>query len=156
MPGLFAAAVAPALDQTHQGLQPGEAVLAYLDDVYLLCPAPRARPLYELLQHALRQHANVSLNHGKTRIWNAAGAPPPGWPAPAPHDPPIWVGDPALPLDRQGVVVLGTPMGTEEYIAAHLTSARQEHARSPPSKQPSCSSSTAPPHGPTTCSVPRT
>ena len=129
MPGLFAAAVAPALHQTHQALQPGEAVLAYLDDVYLLCPAARTRPLYERLQQALQQEANVSLNHGKTRIWNADGTPPPGWPEPAPNTPPIWVGDWTLTLEQQGVIVLGASIGTDEYIAAHLSAVRQDHDR---------------------------
>eukprot|EP00435_Cladocopium_sp_Y103_P018071 s881_g4.t1 len=95
------------------------AVLAYLDDVYLLCPPARTRPLYEELQQALRRHSNVSLNHGKTRIWNADGTPLPGWPPPVPNAPPIWVGDRALPLEQQGVVVLGAPIGTLPALHQH-------------------------------------
>ena len=37
MPGLYAVAVAPALQETHRALLPGEALLAYLDDTYILC-----------------------------------------------------------------------------------------------------------------------
>ena len=52
-------------------------------------------------------------------MWNCAGLLPPGVPALAP-DSPIWVGDPALPAAERGLVALGVPVGTPEFIEAHL------------------------------------
>ena len=144
LPGLFAAAVAPALHQTHQALQPGEAVLAYLDDVYLLCPAARTRPLYERLQQALQQEANVSLNHGKTRIWNADGTPPPGWPEPAPNTPPFGLVTGPSPWSSKGSSFLARPSArtsisrpTCQLSARTTTDCLPPSQQPPPSRQPS-------------------
>lgn len=130
MPGLFAAAVQPALAELHNTLHPGEAVLAYLDDTYVLCAPGRAHHLFVELQAGLWRHAHITLNHAKTRLWNLAGAPPAGWPLPpAPPAPEhaVWVGDPALPEANQGLVVLGTPVGHPQFIAHHLAQTRQKH-----------------------------
>lgn len=127
MPGLYAVAVAPALQETHRALLPGEALLAYLDDTYILCAPERTRVLYEHLEQALRRHANVTLHQGKTRMWNASGASPTAWPPAPPDAPPLWVGGPDTPPAEQGVTVLGTPIGSHEYILAHLRATRAKH-----------------------------
>jgi len=51
-------------------------------------------------------------------MWHAAGVRPTSLPAPAGEQP--WVGDPKLPAAESGLCVLGTPLGTPEYVAAQL------------------------------------
>ena len=41
----------------------------------------------------------------------------------------IWTGDWSLPRDRQGLLVLGTPLGTDEYVHGVLAAKRAEHER---------------------------
>ena len=65
------------------------------------------------------RHAHLRLNTSKTKVWDCAGPLPPGVPALAP-DSPIWVGDPALPAAERGLVALGVPVGTPEFIEPHL------------------------------------
>ena len=63
--------------------------------------------------------ARLKLNAAKTRVWNAAGTLPPGVLALAP-DSPVWVGDLSLPPAQRGLVALGVPFGTREFVDAHL------------------------------------
>ena len=115
MPGLFAVAIHPALVATQTALRGGERLYAFLDDAYLTCDPERLRATFLSLRQALKSHANIDLNVGKTRVWNAAGEEPPGlseWMPPAQDGSPVWVGDPTLPPELQGILVLGTPWGT--------------------------------------------
>ena len=77
MPAFYALAQHPALHDLHTQLQDGEAVFAFLDDVYVVAPPERVRVLYDALAAALWAHARIRLHEGKTRIWNAAGEEPP-------------------------------------------------------------------------------
>lgn len=93
MPALFSLAQHPALVSLQSSLQEGEAVLAYLDDLYILASPSRIRPLYDTLADNLWQHARIELNATKTRIWNAAGEEPPHIAdLQAPQADPVWVG----------------------------------------------------------------
>ena len=76
MPALYAMAQQPALHEVQPALREGEAIPAYLDDIYIVAVPERVRELYERYRAALWSHARVELNFGKTRIWNAAGAEP--------------------------------------------------------------------------------
>ena len=40
----------------------------------------------------------------------------------------IWKGDLDLPVDRQGLRVLGAPIGTQEYVVRQLKAKSTEHA----------------------------
>ena len=77
MPAFYALAQHPALQDLHTQLQDGEAVFAFLDDVYVVAPPERVRVLYDALAAALWAHARIRQHKGKTRIWNAAGEEPP-------------------------------------------------------------------------------
>ena len=68
---------------------------------------------------------------GKTRAWNAAGEEPPGLVAaipPGEDGVSCWRGDWSLPAAQQGLLLLGSPVGTREFIAATLDEARAKHA----------------------------
>ena len=59
MPGLFALGLHPALVALRARLRPGEALYAYLDDVYLVCRPERARELFDAARDCLWEHARI-------------------------------------------------------------------------------------------------
>ena len=127
MPAMFSLALQPALRALQSELLQGEQALAYLDDIYILAPPARVAELYRRLEHHLWHHARLRLKAAKTKVWNSAGILPPGVLAFAP-DSPIWVGGQEIPLAQRGVVALGVPLGTPEFVEAHLRAvlARQQ------------------------------
>ena len=80
------------------------------------------------------RHAKITLHFGKTVIWNKSGRAPEGVEvleeAARRVDPSavVWRGNPDLPNDRQGVVVLGTPVGHAEFVTRVLEEKTQEHS----------------------------
>ena len=122
MPALYALAQQPVLEEVQSQLRDGEAILAYLDDTYIVSSPERVCELYEAYRRALWVHARIALNRSKkTRVWNAAGEEPPGISALQQDlDTAIWVGDWALPPAEQGLTVLGTPFGSNAYIQQRL------------------------------------
>ena len=66
-----------ALHMLHNNFQQGETLLAFLDDVYVVLPPHRVRPIYDLLQHHVFHQTHVQHNAGKTRVWNQANQTPP-------------------------------------------------------------------------------
>ena len=111
MPALFSLGQKAALQAVQQQLQPGEALYAFLDDVYTIVSPARVRPVFDLLSHHLFHSAHIQLNTGKTRVWNAAGLRPPNLEGLGDN---VWVGNQNLPTTEQGLVVLGTPLGTPQ------------------------------------------
>ena len=127
MPALFALGIAPALAALQAEMHPAERVRAFLDDLYVTSPPPRVAHLLCRLQHHFLAQAHIQLNPSKTCVWNAAGVRPASLPAPAGAQP--WVGDPDLPAAERGLRVLGTPLGTTEYVAAQLDTLTTQHGR---------------------------
>ena len=111
MPAFFNITIHSELQAISHHLQPGEALLAYLDDLYVISPPTRTVPIFHLLDTNLREHAGISLHLGKTRIWNAAGEEPTDAHTlqPAAQAAPIWTGAWTLPPSEQGLTALGTP-----------------------------------------------
>ena len=77
---------------------------------------------------ALARHANIQVHLDKTRAWNSAGEEPPGLLEVLPHRTPRTragrgTGPSQLP---RGVVVLGSPVGSRDFIAAKLAQRLQE------------------------------
>ena len=122
-PALYALAQHRALAAAAQVLPPTATLAAFLDDLYILCPTPEARSAYNTVTRAVAAHAGVSANQGKTRIY---GSLPQAAPANlADLGPAVWCSD-REPAAR-GFVAVGTPLGSPEYIAAHLEARLQEH-----------------------------
>ena len=76
MPGLFALGQHPALAEVQSSLQNGEAVSAFLDDMYIICGPDRVVFLFRLAQETLWKHARIEVNLRKTKVWNAGGVEP--------------------------------------------------------------------------------
>ena len=73
----------------------------------------------------------VQVNQGKSQVWNRCGERPlncehlfrkaDG----TPND--VWRGDPGLPSHKQGVTILGTPLGRAEFVEGQLGEKIEEH-----------------------------
>ena len=111
MPALYAMGQHMALVQIHSRLRTGEHVFAFLDDIYVICYPERVTEIFDIVQDALRRHADIKVNLRKTKVWNPAGEKPDG----VDHLGRLaWVGE-GSPTAR-GVVVLGTPVGSDEFV----------------------------------------
>ena len=62
MPALFSLTLHSALQAISRHLQPEEALLAYLDDLYVISAPARTVPIFHLLETHLRAHAGISLH----------------------------------------------------------------------------------------------
>ena len=146
-----------ALEEVCGQLAEGEAIFAYLDDLYVVAAPERVRPVHNLLQDALWRHACVHLHAGKTRIWNAAGDEPAQVADLQPEDAdPVWVGAWTFPPELQGMMVLGSPLGSDEYVQRQLQQKRSSMSCRcyPTSKPRDCCSCFAPPRARSTCCAP--
>ena len=86
-------------------------------------PRQKRAVAYNTVTRAVAAHAGVSTNQGKTRIYVSL---PQAAPANlAELGPAVWCSD-REPAAR-GFVAVGTPLGSPEYIAAHLEARLQEH-----------------------------
>ena len=126
MPALYSLAQHGALQEVQAQLLDGEAVFAYLDDIYVVAAPERIMELYDAVDRALWERARVQLNRGKTRIWNSAGEEPPCIEGLQREiSDPVWVGDWALPRHQQGLTVLGTPLGADAFVQHQLRLKRE-------------------------------
>jgi hypothetical protein len=115
MPYLYALGQHDALAQAAQQLQEGEHLFAFLDDFYLITASTRTAEAFQLVTREVQERAGIQTNLGKTQIWNqAGGAAPPGLTELGLRD--AWKG--TGPAAQQGLVILGTPLGTPEFIEA--------------------------------------
>ena len=134
MPLLFALGQHSALVAVSERLHVGELLFAFHDDLYIKSSPDRAVECSHILRQEFWQHCRISLNNGKTRLWNRAGSFPRDceiledaarWVDP---DAVVWKGDPDLPLSQQGIKILGVPVGRKEFIEHELDSRATCHA----------------------------
>ena len=117
MPLLFALAQHSALVAVFERLQESEFLFPFLDDLHIKSHPNRTVGCLHIMRQELWNHSKISLNHGKTRIWNKGGFFPPGCEAlqeAARVDDlgaVVWKGDCRLPLPQQGIRILGIPLG---------------------------------------------
>ena len=110
----------------------GERIFAFLDDIYVVCSPERVTDIYAIIQQELFAHARISVHHGKTQVWNRGGV--------VPQDIDIitaaarvripnavvWRGAQELPATRQGLKVLGAPIGHPQYVQEFLRRKSEE------------------------------
>ena len=125
MPLLYSLGQHRALQLVQDELREDEALLAFLDDTYLVTSPERTTTVFATLQGALLTEAGIRLNPSKTKIWNSAGVKPPGCNVlqmvAETFDPTavVWRGS-GLPTQQQGMKVLGTPLGHPEFVRTNL------------------------------------
>ena len=132
MPLLFSVGQHPALLATQERLEANEWIFAFLDDIYILTKPERVGAVYAVLQEELFRHAYIRINGGKTHVWNAAGIEPPVCAAlqriaeVSDTSARVWRGS-DIPPDRQGIRVLGAPVGHPEFVRAQMEMKQAEH-----------------------------
>ena len=85
-------------------------------------------------EELLCTHASrcIKVHHGKTQVWNQARVRPDACNAleriARTNNPEavVWTGS-TIPTAQQGIKVLGTPIGHQDFVAAQLESVRREH-----------------------------
>ena len=105
MPLLFCLAIHNPLVAAKAEMLVGEQLFAFLDDVNTLTTPGRTRGVYDLLGKKLALASIIRLHTGKTRCWNWNNTCPPNMPELGRE---VW--------SPQGVKVLGTPVGTPEFV----------------------------------------
>ena len=107
-----------ALVEAAAALRPGEFLAAFLDDLYLVTRPARTREAFDSTTETVHRRAGVRTNLGKCRVYNTQGGEAP--PGIAELGAEVWRGN--RPANERGVMVLGTPLGTEEFVAEHAAS----------------------------------
>ena len=124
MPMLFALGLHPVLRAAQARMRAGERIFAYLDDVYVNCRPERVVEIFKSLEEEMLAHSQIRLHFGKTQVWNRAGVAPPGINSltrsarVVKPDALVWRGGASLPLEQQGVKILGVPVGQPECVRA--------------------------------------
>ena len=128
-PALFSLGLRAALRDLQLDVRPdlGECILAYLDDVTILANPQRALDLVRRFERHLAFHTRLCLNLSKTAIWNGAGVAPDGLHALSTTSR-TWLGDSSLAPAQRGLVLLGAPFGTPEFVQAHLQQTLERQA----------------------------
>ena len=122
MPMLFALGQHRVLVAIQERLWEGERVYS----------PERVTDICAIIQQELFAHARISVHHGKTQVWNRGGVEPqdidiitaearirvPGAV--------VWRGAQELPATRQGLKVLGAPIGHPQYVQEFLRRKSEE------------------------------
>ena len=114
---------------------PPERLLAHHDDIYAVTLDPEwVGPIYVAMQNELWVHSRVRIDGGTTQVWNAAGQKPGVCDAMDQvarglnPEAKVWRG-PELPTQKQGMKVLGTPLGHPDSVAAQLQKILEKQRR---------------------------
>ena len=78
MPLLFALDQHSASVAAEERLRDGERLMAFLDDVYIVCAPDRVGRVFSVVEQELQNRAHIHLHHGKTQVWNRGGVVPGG------------------------------------------------------------------------------
>eukprot|EP00959_Pyramimonas_sp_CCMP1952_P435189 9112610-Pyramimonas_sp.AAC.1 len=129
MPALFALAQHDGLVEAESALLPSEQILSFLDDSYVVTSKERAAAVFRTVADAVERRAGVKSHLGKLRVWSRGGgeAPPGLDDLGEAVGPEVWTGD--GPAHENGIVVLGTPLGTPDFVKAHAEERLQKERR---------------------------
>ena len=76
MPLLVSLGIHDSLVEVHRSMQLGDHLLAFLDDVHVVSPPGRTRPMYNVLDEKMEAGAGIRLHVGKTRVWQGVDVSP--------------------------------------------------------------------------------
>ena len=108
MPALFCLGLHQALRRIQSALPPGADILAYLDDVYVVCDPDEVDHILQITRHELLTSCHINVNIGKLAIWGPTPAPCPIAMAETTRE--AWQAD--KPEAERGIKVFGTRFGT--------------------------------------------
>ena len=113
-PALFALGQHEALCQAAAKLHRDDALLAFLDDLYVVTVPKLARAALDSTTTTVETHCGIASNLGKTRTFTLGETPPPaGIPELGAA---VWRGD--KPPPERGLLILGSPIGHPEFVRA--------------------------------------
>ena len=125
MPALYALGQHQALQEAQAALHEGEFIFAFLDDLYVVTSRERAYAAFATVAEAVERVAGVRTHLGKLRAWSRSGGDaPPGLEALGAE---VWTAN--KPAAENGIKVLGTPLGSPEFVQAHANARMQEEQR---------------------------
>ena len=92
--------------------------MAYLDDIYIICSRDTARSSFSIVKDCLHRLCSIDVNLGKLAAWsrNSDEAPEGIAELNTQDEDPVWKAD--LPALKRGVKVVGTPIGSLQFIRA--------------------------------------
>lgn len=118
MPALYALAQHDALAEAAGRLGQDEWLFAFLDDIYVVTTRDRATHSYHVVAECVERRAGVRTHLGKLQAWSAGvGEAPQGLDGVRADGSPVWTAN--APAAECGVVCLGTPIGTADYVSKH-------------------------------------
>ena len=116
----------------QEDLHDSEFLFAYLDDTYVATTPHRVGDVYQSVDDNLRAYSRIRIHGGKTKVWNAINDRPEFCDTleviARRSDPEarVWRGS-DLPFEKQGIKILGTPLGHPQFVEAHLKRKIEEH-----------------------------
>ena len=97
----------------------------YLDDLYIVTTRERARAAFDIVTGEVEAGAGVRSHLGKLRMWSKGGGTrPAGF---EDFEGVVWTGD--APSEDRGIKVLGTPLGSEAYVAKFVRERMSDEKR---------------------------
>ena len=113
MPALFCLALHPAMEELRAAIPENATLIAYLDDLYIVCDHADVVNTIILARDVLHRVCHIDINVGKLAAWSkAASDPPAGFVALFGHD--AWKAN--KPDLQNGIKILGAPFGTQTYV----------------------------------------
>ena len=112
-------------------MQGSERLFAFLDNIYTLTTHARVAPVHAIVEEELGRHAHISINEGKTHVWNMGGVEPEVCAelqevaVVADPNARVWRG--AGDAQEQGVRVLGVPVSHPSYVRVQLSEIQHDH-----------------------------
>ena len=132
MPLLFAVGQHRALEVASGQLRAGERLFAFHDDIFMVTMPERVGAVYSVVEEQLRVQARIGIHGDKTLVWNRAGERPQICDVLeriAQMENPrafFWrLSD--IPTEQQGIKVLGTPLGHDDFVAQHSRTITRDH-----------------------------
>ena len=124
-----------ALQAAHRGMRDGEHLMAFLDDVHMATDPNGVGFAHATVEDSLWEEAGIRLHVGKTKVWIAEGIrlaicdvlervvqeqnASAG----------VWRGA-GIPVEQQGLKILGSPLGHPASVQRFLNSISEEHQTS--------------------------
>ena len=118
MPLLFSLGIHDSSCAVKEQLRPADELFAYLDDVHVASHPNRTRGAHNLLEAELFVGAGIRLHTGKTRAWNRGGIRPPDLDELGED---VW--------DPEGIKILGTPIGSEDFVQRAIDRRLEDEAK---------------------------